>query len=563
MSAIRCYHPTITGQEAETLLLEKGFDGSYLTRPSQNTPGNYSLSVKRGDQIVHVRIQNQGEYYDLYGGEKFANLCELIDYYIENPGLLKEKDGTLIELLQPLYCEDLVTTERWYHTGLDGKTAEQLLLSRGHIGSYLVRMSTRSPGNYVLSVRIEDEVTHITIIFNDGWFSLLQGGPSFSSLDGIIGYCLQNPFLDSFNRAVVLTRPFVSTSFLPSHISQRITELEKPSGFAYGKSGFFEEFEELQKKEIALMSSRHEGTKPENRTKNRFKNILPFDHSIVVLKDPPTPGETYINANYLSGEVPNSKKCYIATQGCLPETVNDFWHMIWQERSLLVVMITKEMEKGRPKCCHYWPSLNETCMYGRISVHLIEEIINPQFITRHLIVTNQDEERNIYQYQFKGWPEHGVPEDPAIFLSFVEQVNLRDKDLQDAGMHPGPKVIQCSAGIGRTGTYIITDVLIKLLEYQGWDEEIDIQCSIQRLRGFRSGIVQTDLQYKLVYRVIQYYIEASQRCMEARSNISTESTYSNVDMLLTRGSPRRVRGASQSPKIPPKPPQNRQRDTAQ
>lgn len=559
MATSQCYHPNITAPEAEHLLLEKGFHGSFLTRPSQSTPGNYSLSVRREDCILHVRIQNQGEYYDLYAGEKSATLTELIEFYVEHPGELKEKDATIIDLIQPLYCEDVATTERWYHSGIDGKTAEQLLLSRGHPGSYLVRMSMRNPGSFVLSVLVEDEVTHIMINSVNDKFVVGQGKRPFNSLSNLVEYHLQYPLNDSYNRPVLLGRPFISTSFLPSFISHRIAELEKPNGFAYGKSGFFEEFEGLQKKELASMCSRREGMKPVNRAKNRFKNITPYDHSMVVLKDPPTPGETYINANYLSGEVPHSENCYIATQGCLPNTINDFWHMVWQERSQVIVMITKEIERSRNKCFRYWPSSGEVVAFGKVNVKLTtEENINPHLICRNLVASCHGEERSVYQYQFKGWPEHGVPDDPAIFLSFMEEVNHRTKGLNNAATHSGPTVVHCSAGIGRTGTYIIIDVLIKLIEYQGWEDEIDIQRSIQKLREFRSGMVQTDLQYKMTYQVIQYYIKASQRCMQARTT-GEELVYDNVDLLPLTASPRHraSRGAGvvsrQSPKLPPKP----------
>lgn len=111
----RWFHPHISGPAAEALLLSQGMDGSYLTRPSQNNPGDFSLSVRRGDDVTHIRIQNQGDFYDLYGGEKFATLAELIQYYTENPGQLRERNGALIELKLPLYSEE-ITNERYHQT---------------------------------------------------------------------------------------------------------------------------------------------------------------------------------------------------------------------------------------------------------------------------------------------------------------------------------------------------------------------------------------------------------------------------------------------------------------
>ncbi|KAL9879539.1 tyrosine-protein phosphatase corkscrew-like [Glossina fuscipes fuscipes] len=102
------FHPTISGIEAEKLLLEQGFDGSFLARLSSSNPGAFTLSVRRGQEVTHIKIQNNGDFFDLYGGEKFATLPELVQYYMEN-GELKEKNGQVIELKQPLICAEPTT----------------------------------------------------------------------------------------------------------------------------------------------------------------------------------------------------------------------------------------------------------------------------------------------------------------------------------------------------------------------------------------------------------------------------------------------------------------------
>ncbi|XP_037931173.1 tyrosine-protein phosphatase corkscrew-like [Teleopsis dalmanni] len=155
------FHPTISGLEAEKLLQEQGFDGSFLARLSSSNPGAFTLSVRRGQEVTHIKIQNNGDFFDLYGGEKFATLPELVHYYMEN-GELKEKNGQVIELKQPLICAE-PTTERWFHGNLSGKEAEKLILERGKNGSFLVRESQSKPGDFVLSVRADDKVTHVMI----------------------------------------------------------------------------------------------------------------------------------------------------------------------------------------------------------------------------------------------------------------------------------------------------------------------------------------------------------------------------------------------------------------
>lgn len=113
-SSRRWFHTNLSGADAEVLLITKGEGGSFLVRPSQNTPGDFALSVRRDKDVTHIRIQNQGDFYDLYGGETFATLSELIQYYTENPGQLKEKNGIQIELRYPLICDE-VTSERYTH----------------------------------------------------------------------------------------------------------------------------------------------------------------------------------------------------------------------------------------------------------------------------------------------------------------------------------------------------------------------------------------------------------------------------------------------------------------
>lgn len=555
MATKRWFHPNLTGPEAEKLLNEKGNIGSFLTRPSQNNPGDFTLSVKRSqDDVTHIRIQNQGDYYDLYGGEKFATLAELIQYYTENPGQLKERSGTVIELAQPVYCEE-VTTERWYHGGINGREAEVLMMAKGQDGSYLVRASAHSPGSYVLSTRVGDEVSHVMIRHRDNMFDM-GGGPQFRTLPDLIEHYKKNPLVETSGRVINLKSPFHSTSFAPLHIKLRVQELEKQNHEMYGKAGFWEEFEQMQQQETRHLYSRKEGVKPENRPKNRFKNILPFDHTRVVLQEnnPDVPGSDYINANYISGEIQGSEGCYIATQGCLPTTINDFWKMVWQEHSLVIVMITNEVERGRNKCSRYWPGPEEPGIYGDIYVTSLEETLNPNYILRHFLVRREeeDETRDIFQFHFKAWPDHGVPQDPGVVLGFMEDINMKCNDLAD--LSPGPVVVHCSAGIGRTGTYIIIDIITKLIEYQGYETDIDIQRSVQIARGQRSGMVQTEQQYKFVYRAILHYMEANQQRSAVSHTISApEAVYGNVTTSVQPPPSYHSTVSSTPPPIPPKP----------
>jgi tyrosine-protein phosphatase non-receptor type 11 len=221
-------------------------------------------------------------------------------------------------------------------------------MDKGQDGSFLVRSSLHSPGNYVLSVRVDTEIAHVIIQYRNNQFDV-GGGNSHASITELVENYRKNPMVETSGRVIQLKQPYNATTFSASSIKQRVEALEKDSVDIVGKAGFWEEFEQLQQLECRHLFSRKEGARPENKTKNRYKNILPFDHTRVVLRggDPSRVGHDYINANYISGEVPGSEMRYIATQGCLPATVNDFWQMIWQENSKVIVMTTNEVERGR------------------------------------------------------------------------------------------------------------------------------------------------------------------------------------------------------------------------
>lgn len=530
MGSRRWFHPNISGLEAETVLIERGFDGSFLARPSKSNPGDFTLSVRRNGEVTHIKIQNTGDFYDLYGGEKFATLAELIQYYSENQGQLREKNGEIIELKYPLFCAD-PTTERWFHGSLSGKEAEKLILEKGKNGSFLVRESQSKPGDYVLSVRTDDKVTHVMIRRKDEYYDV-GGGEKFESLSELVEHYKKNPMVETTGTVVHLKQPFNATRINASTIQSRVQELSKENGLTSGKAGFWEEFESLQQQECKHLFSRKEGQKPENRNKNRYKNILPFDHTRVMLKgtDPNTPGSDYINANYIKpdddlGDGPC--KNYIATQGCLLSTVNDFWWMIWQENSRVIVMTTKEVERGKAKCARYWPEEGQTKECGKITLKNVAESATVDYTLREFTVTKEGEsdERKVFHYHFQAWPDHGVPSDPGCVLNFLHDVNKRQEWIEDAG----PVVVHCSAGIGRTGTFIVIDTIINQVKKHGLNCEIDIQRTIQMVRSQRSGMVQTEAQYKFVYMAVQHFIETlSQRMQAEQKSIQLGREYTNI-----------------------------------
>ncbi|XP_060105098.1 tyrosine-protein phosphatase non-receptor type 11-like [Heteronotia binoei] len=161
ISSRRWFHTKISGIEVEKLLFTRGVRRRFLARPSKTNPGDITLSIRRNDEATHIKIQNMGNYYELYG-EKFATLPELVQYYTQQQRLLREKNSNIIELKSPLNCHN-PALERWYNGHLTGKEAKGLLTSKGKPGSFLVWESQSKWGNFTLSVRRKEEVTHIKI----------------------------------------------------------------------------------------------------------------------------------------------------------------------------------------------------------------------------------------------------------------------------------------------------------------------------------------------------------------------------------------------------------------
>ncbi|XP_022247809.1 tyrosine-protein phosphatase Lar-like isoform X3 [Limulus polyphemus] len=227
-----------------------------------------------------------------------------------------------------------------------------------------------------------------------------------------------------------------------------------------------------------------------NKPKNRYANVIAYDHSRVVLQIVDgIPGTDYINANYCDGY--RKQNAYIATQGPLSETVGDFWRMVWEQRSATIVMMTKLEERTRIKCDQYWP-LRGTEMYGMMNVGLvdIQELATYCIRTFVLHKLGYPEKREVRQFQFTAWPDHGVPEHPSPFLTFLQRIHsLNPSDA-------GPIVIHCSAGVGRTGVFISLSIVLERMQDEG---VVDIFQTVRTLRTQRPGMVQTEDQYRFCY----------------------------------------------------------------
>ncbi|XP_041417363.1 receptor-type tyrosine-protein phosphatase F isoform X11 [Xenopus laevis] len=253
-----------------------------------------------------------------------------------------------------------------------------------------------------------------------------------------------------------------------------------------------------------------------NKPKNRYANVIAYDHSRVILTSVDgVPGSDYMNGNYIDGY--RKQNAYIATQGPLPETITDFWRMVWEQRTSTIVMMTRLEEKSRVKCDQYWPSRGSET-YGMIQVTLMDTVELATYTVRTftLYKNGSNEKRDIRQFQFMAWPDHGVPEYPTPILGFLRRVKACNPP--DAG----PMVVHCSAGVGRTGCFIVIDAMLERVKLE---KTVDIYGHVTCMRSQRNYMVQTEDQYIFIHEAL---LEA---VMCGVTEVPARSLYAHIQKL--------------------------------
>ncbi|XP_072366740.1 protein tyrosine phosphatase receptor type Fa isoform X5 [Scyliorhinus torazame] len=248
-----------------------------------------------------------------------------------------------------------------------------------------------------------------------------------------------------------------------------------------------------------------------NKPKNRYANVIAYDHSRVILTSVDgVPGSDYLNANYIDGY--RKQNAYIATQGPLPETLSDFWRMVWEQRTVTIVMMTRLEEKSRVKCDQYWPCRG-TETYGMIQVTLLDivELATYSVRTFALYKNGSSEKREVRQFQFMAWPDHGVPEYPTPILAFLRRVKACNPP--DAG----PMVVHCSAGVGRTGCFVVIDAMLERVKHE---KTVDIYGHVTCMRAQRNYMVQTEDQYIFIHEALLEAATCGNTEVPARSLIA-------------------------------------------
>ncbi|KAG9509621.1 Tyrosine-protein phosphatase 10D, partial [Fragariocoptes setiger] len=262
---------------------------------------------------------------------------------------------------------------------------------------------------------------------------------------------------------------------------------------------FSEEFELL--KYVGTDKTYKIADLPVNRPKNRFTNIVPYDHSRVKLS--PTDdeeGSDYINANYIPGY--NSPREFIVTQGPLFGTRDDFWRMLWEQDSRAIVMLTRCTEKGRDKCDRYWPCDTQPVTYGNIHVTMLNECQYCDWTITEMKVCRDKQSRIVRHFHFTTWPDFGVPDPPSTLVQFVRA--FREK-VPPSNSHP--IIAHCSAGVGRSGTFIALDRILQHIRTHDYVDIFGIVCEMRRERVY---MVQNEQQYICIHQCLLWILEGKE-----------------------------------------------------
>uniref|UniRef100_A0A336LNK0 protein-tyrosine-phosphatase n=1 Tax=Culicoides sonorensis TaxID=179676 RepID=A0A336LNK0_CULSO len=299
-----------------------------------------------------------------------------------------------------------------------------------------------------------------------------------------------------------------------------VTEFTKHTASLHVDSdiGFSKEYEAIQNECIVDEHSSEFSLHPENKTKNRYLNITA--------------------SNYIDGY--NQSRAFIATQGPLPETFACFWRMIWEQQVSIIVMITNLIERGRRKCDMYWPR-DGTQVYGVISVTFLEENVLATYTVRtfslkHLKLKKKKgivSDKKVFQYHYTNWPDHGTS-DPLPVLNFIKKSSSANSS------NTGPIVVHCSAGVGRTGTYIVLDAMLKQIEDQNL---INIFGFLRHIRKQRNFLVQTEDQYIFIHDALSEAITCGETTLKRNDILKMTTEHEIIEhqfSLITSFKPKDI-----------------------
>ncbi|XP_074659356.1 receptor-type tyrosine-protein phosphatase N2-like [Tubulanus polymorphus] len=337
--------------------------------------------------------------------------------------------------------------------------------------------STATPRRF--SSNCEDNFVHVK-----EWYRFFHVNPCSKTEIIRLNYCRsEEPVVSNMD----ITTGHIVLSYMEDHLKNK-DRLER-------------EWEELSNY-IPEPSATEVGNSQQNARKNRYSDILPYDHSRVVLNTTTNVlGSDFINANTITDHDPRNP-AYIATQGPLPHTVADFWQMIWEQGSVVIVMLTKLTETGVAMCHRYWPEEGSD-LYHIYEVHLVSEHIwCDDYLVRSFYLKNlqTNETRTVTQFHFLTWSDLGIPSSAKALLDFRRKVN---KSYRGRSC---PIVVHCSDGSGRSGTYCLIDMVLNRMSKGA--KEIDISATLEHIRDQRMTMVKTKEQFEFALASVAEEVHA-------------------------------------------------------
>ncbi|XP_046574244.1 receptor-type tyrosine-protein phosphatase mu-like [Haliotis rubra] len=344
-------------------------------------------------------------------------------------------------------------------------------------------------------VRANSRRSRLATTSRDGSMSCLSRGNESSQ-----SFCLEAVNeLQSVGNAAVDNTVYDSLSLQRGHLHRRPStepheiDMKRCLQLFLSTKCLFKQFEDLPRADYTLCCEAQKGN---NICKNRYRDVLPYDNSRVVLKAvAENVFSGYINANYIQGVGCLQK--FIAAQGPFLRVVPDFWRMVWETESRQIVMLTNIIEDGKMKCAKYWPGeIDEVKVFDDITVEFVLEEVSDSYVKRTFNIKSGEMSREIFHYHYTAWPDCDSPRDVSAFLDFRSAV------FRDASAVHGPVIVHCSAGIGRTGTFIALHYLLSQAKADGI---VDVFGCVAQLRQQRMEMVQTEEQYAFLFEALYEY----------------------------------------------------------
>ncbi|PAV87232.1 hypothetical protein WR25_15101 [Diploscapter pachys] len=290
-----------------------------------------------------------------------------------------------------------------------------------------------------------------------------------------------------------------------------------------------------------------EARKSENFDKNRYIDVLPYDHNRIKLTEG---AESKVHTDYINASplrIDSVGRSYILAQGPLKETSTDFWQMVWDYRVPAIIMLNRIVEGGMIKCYEYFPTASTELQHGPFSIACKDSKNNDGFVHRMLELKKKgvDDAREVHHIQYTLWPDHGVPPSTGKFLSllaYIRNLNVLSNSIDDP-----PVVVHCSAGIGRTGTFVLVDVVMKLLDSGVAETKIDIPGLVSDMRKMRCGLIQTPQQLRFAWASILTHLEKTATAAATANGSGTAKTIESAGDEVEKEKNGRIKVGTEQP----------------